>query len=345
MMGEISHHVYEFFKKMGLASVDAKVYVTLLAQGPLTVPKLSQILGMHRPQVFEAVKRLESRGMVISRGGKPAYYMAVEPEIVIKKFNEELRELEKQTLTYLKSLQTKTLESVFGVWLIKDFRVFLRKAEQIINSSKIDIAVCGSMSFIKKLLPNIKNAEEKGVMVYMIVYEVPEEKIELDQLKDLRKVKLAISGDLMVVGDSKSGVLAQRRTWPHKVPRYGLYIEEPALIDYMLHDFFYRWLRGKIIRDEKITLPARFTMHRLALLEAERLVKEGLRMKVKVEGYWVKKGVKDVVEGVLEDIVIDLSTGLMHFKVRTGSRVIRVGGPDAIVEDFASNVITLEVLE
>ncbi|RLG36357.1 MAG: hypothetical protein DRN91_08135 [Candidatus Alkanophagales archaeon] len=331
-------YVIELFKRLGLSSSDAKIYILLLSRGPLSSSKIAEMLTMHRPQVHDSIKRLSAKGLVEVLGGRPSTYRAVDPEILFKVFEKEMKDLRAKAREVLSSLEISAKEVDYGVWMLRSYEGITLKAEGLIEKAQIDLAVCGSEEFILRMIEKLRRARERGVLVYTIVYskECPKRIIPVIK-KYFDKVKWAISGDIMVIADSKEAVLVQRR-----IKDYGLYIREPVLIDYLLHDFFNRWVRGRTIRDSIVKLPRRFTIHRLALLEAKRMVESGKKLSVRVEGRSTKNDTYITIEGLVHDVVLDFSTGLMHFSVETKDGILRVGGPDAIVEECAAHVIELE---
>jgi len=331
-------YVVELFKKLGLSSSDAKVYMTLLLKGPSSQTRIAELLMMHRPQVYASLKRLAMKGLVEILGGRPSIYKAVKPEILLKIFDKEMKNLIKNARRELDAIKISPKELDYGVWMLRSYKGMLLKAETLIEKAQIDLAVCGSEEFILRTLKKLNEAKKRGVLVYIIVYSGRNKIKNISTIKKLfNKVKWAISGDIMVVADSKEAVLIQRR-----IKDYGLYIREPVLIDYLLHDFFNRWVRGKTISDEPIQLPKRFTIHRLALLEARRLLKSGKKLRARIKGRHVEQDEFRVIKGEVSNVVLNFSTGLMHFILNTGDKIVKVGGPDAIAEDYAAYEIKLE---
>ncbi|RLG54951.1 MAG: hypothetical protein DRN99_04075 [Thermoproteota archaeon] len=327
-------------RKMGLTKVEAQIYMYLLAEGPSTLPKIAEGLSMHRPQVYTSLRRLVSKSVVESLGGKPAVFRAVDPEVIVKMFSQEISRLMSDALEKMKSIRSRGGERSVGIWLMRSYEGALAKAESLIEKATVDMAVCGSPEFIMQVAEKLYQAEERGVNVYVLVYSPPGVEFSREKLEKLRKVRWAVSGDTLVVIDSRLGVLTQRRG-VSPAAEYGLIIEEPVILDYILHDFFSRWLRSRVICDRRVRLPTKFTMHRLALLEASRLADEGVRLRARIRGRWVRSGKPMSIEGELVKPVIDLTTGLAHFIVKARGKLIKVGGPDAIVEDGAAHLIEL----
>ena len=328
----------KLFKKLGLSSSDAKVYTMLLLKGPSSPARIAELLTMHRPQVHASLKRLAMKGLVEVLGGRPSTYKAVEPEVLLKIFDKEIGELMKKAKRELDTLKISPKELDYGVWMLRSYKGILLKAEALIEKAQIDLAVCGSEEFILRTLEKLNEARKRGVLVYIILYSGRDKIKSVPLIKKLfNKVKWAISGDIMVVADSKEAILIQRR-----IKDYGLYIREPVLIDYLLHDFFNRWIRGRTISDEPIQLPERFTIHRLALFEARRLLRSGKKLRARIKGRRIEQDEFRVIEGEISNVTLNFSTGLMHFVLKAGGETVKVGGPDAIAEDYAAYEIELE---
>ncbi len=329
------------FRALDLTGFDAKVYATLLAYGPLSPTQLAERLETHRPQVHATLRRLLAKGLVESSRGKPALYRAVPPNILLSIFEKEMSDIEESVKNFFKNLKVRVQPVRHGVWFFKSSRGLMERFKWAVENAQVDLAVCGDASFISKLKGLLLKAQERGVTVYVIVYEIPGISFSGEDVEGFRKVKRAVSGDLMVVADSKIAVLAQRRTGAKSMPGYGLVVEEPVLIDYLLHDYYNRWLRSKTITDEMPKLPVRFTIFRLALVEAKRLLDSGIELWGVFTGRKVG-GKKAVVEGKIVKAFTDPETGVARFIVNINGETVTMGGPDAIVEDYAVEEVLLK---
>lgn len=334
----------QLFKLLDLTGFDAKVYVTLLSTGPASPSRLVEELSTHRPQVHGSLKRLAARGLVEVYSGRPAMYRAVPPDVALDVVEEEYGELVEEARKYLDSLGGGGGDERHGVWMYKSSKGLLSRFAKTIEGAGVDLVACGDAMFLAKLMPLLREAQERGVVVYTLVYEIPGVEFREEVFRGLRKVKKAVSGDLMVIADSKIGVLAQRRLGAEGFPGYGVVVEEPVLIDYLLQDFLYRWRRSAAVRDEALSLPVRLTMFKLATLEAARLLEGEKPLFAEARGRWVRDG-EGSVEGRVVEARIDDTTGIAQIVLDTGGRTVSVGGPDAIIEDFAASEVTLRGAE
>ncbi|RLE62277.1 MAG: hypothetical protein DRN53_04300 [Thermoprotei archaeon] len=339
--------VLKLFKKMDLGMLDARVYLSLLSSGSLSVSRLSEELGVSRPQVYASLNKLFSRGLVERSGGKPVLYRAVEPSTVVKAFESELKKLGRDSLYYLSQIKRKE-EARHNIWVLRSRMGLYRRFKSTIREAEKDLIIRGSVSFIRRLLKEIINAQKRGVIVYTMTYNPLKHKeynsisYELKYLaKTLSKLRIALPGDHYIIRDSSLAVISYEKWRAFKRSSYGLVVEEPILINYIVSDFFRNWYESKEICDKEVKLPVSLTFHKLALLEIDKLLKKGMKLVGSFKGWWTYTGRRGVVEGEITDTFIDTRRGLMYFGVHTEGGYIRVGGPDATIEEFAMEEVTI----
>jgi len=73
-------------KNLGLTSYEAKIYLTLLERNTLTVPEISRLAQVPRPSAYEALDKLMSKGMCISKPGHTKKYSASDPTVLQERF-------------------------------------------------------------------------------------------------------------------------------------------------------------------------------------------------------------------------------------------------------------------
>lgn len=329
----------EFFATLGLSKFSAELYWVLATKGPMSLSELSETLGAKPPQLHNYLKELAQIGLVEVSYGKPNIYRAVPPAVVEKVFDERVKELREQALNLLQSGYSsgrRTGREEYLVYVLRNWRSFLAKTEEVIKEATVDLVVCGDARFVGSLSKVLEAKEREGVNVYVLLYEVPGISIDREAVPGVRKVKRYVSGDIAVIADSRLAVVAQRRMGPLSAPSYGLVIEEPVLIDFLQHDFFNRWVRSEVLRDEPIKLPTSFTFFRLALLEVDSLLKRGCRLRAAIYGMHLKEGKEKLVEGEVAGVLLDGATGLAQLVLSVGSERVTVGSEDAVVEDIAA---------
>lgn len=336
-MSPVDEDILELFRVLGAGRLGAKIYCALLSSGQMTLSRLSEETGIVAPQLYQYLKRLETLGLIEVSRGKPNLYRAVSPDVLEAVYKEKLERVGKRALEKLRSMPRRVQadERSYGVFVLRSWRSFRARVLEEIKTANYDILMCGDSAFMKGYWDELEEKEKKGVNVYVILYEVPG--IPLDE-KAVRvtKVRRAVSGDIMAILDSKVALVAQRRIGPRDVPEYGLVVEEPVLVDYLEHEFFHRWLRGEVLRDSPLRLPSVFTVHRLAALEIRELLSKGRKLRATVYGRFVGTKNEAVLEGVVTGVTLDEKRGVTHLTLETPTGTVRVGGPDAILEEFAA---------
>ncbi|MEM0335800.1 MAG: TrmB family transcriptional regulator sugar-binding domain-containing protein [Thermofilum sp.] len=332
----------QLLRILGLTGLEAELYLLLLERGPLSAPEISDYLARHRPQIHVALTRLSSKGYIEELGGRPKKYRAVNPTTLLEMFTKEFESMTKKALEYMKSIAKPAPEERFGVWVVREPEVAKSRMADLFDEARIDALVMGDIKFIHLIADRLEKAVKRGVNVYVLSYSLGERgaRFLMEDLPFLRKLRVAISGDIVVVVDSQlGGVLKARPTLPM---RHGFLVEERTLIDYLSHDFVNRWVGARVVVDEKLELPARFTFHRLALYEAKRMLLENRKLRLRAVGYETDTGARATIEGKILDAVLELPAGYAHFKVDTGSGIVRVGGLDAIAEEIAGEYFEIQ---
>jgi sugar-specific transcriptional regulator TrmB len=325
----------QLLRFLGLTGLEAELYLLLLERGPMSAPEISDHLVKHRPQIHVALTRLSSKGYIEELGGRPKKFRAVDPQLLLNIFLRDFDVLAKKALGYMQSIAKPAPEERFGVWVIREPEIAKNRLAELLDGATTDALIMGDVKFIHMLSERIENAIKRGVRVYVLTYSLGERgaKFILEDMPFLKKLRVAISGDLVVVVDSeRGGVLKARPTLP---TRHGYLIEERTLTDYLSHDFMNRWVNAKVVVDENYDLPWKFTFHRIALYETKKLLLENRKLRLRVKGYEIDTGARVEIEGNILDAVLDVPAGFAHFKVETSSGIVRVGGLDAIVEEVA----------
>lgn len=81
--------------ELGLNEHEAKVYVMLLQKQNYTASELAKVSHTNRTQTYDILARLTKRGMVMETLGSVKKYSAVEPDVVMVQFKEDLNKQKK----------------------------------------------------------------------------------------------------------------------------------------------------------------------------------------------------------------------------------------------------------
>lgn len=175
-------------EQLGLTKNEAKIYLALLDKGPSLAGNISQLTGIHRRSVYDAVERLIKKGIIgYIKQNNRKYFEAVDPENLFKLLKEKeecLNSIMPKLKVRHKYVQKKQETNFFkGKDGLKS--IF----EDQLNSK--EIFILGASSTANKILKYYfnwfdKRRVQKKVLVHMITTD-KEIKIPLAKIKYLPK--------------------------------------------------------------------------------------------------------------------------------------------------------------
>ena len=99
------------FKQLGFTAYEAKAYLALLRQNPVTRYELSKNSGVPRSAIYDIIRKLENLGAVNALYVQPEKYIPLPPDQLLalleRQFNERIEGFFRTTLTALITSKTK----------------------------------------------------------------------------------------------------------------------------------------------------------------------------------------------------------------------------------------------
>ena len=167
----------DYLIEAGLNKYEAKVYLTLIAEGVSTAKNISDITGIPYGKVYEIINSLCTKGFSIILPTKPMKCQAVSPQEAIKtlkkKTEERFQELEKTVIDELNPMYTKTKEFVEPkglFWVINGRANINKKIEKLIEDAGKHINIFISENGLKRLVihkEKLEEAHKKGVKIHV----------------------------------------------------------------------------------------------------------------------------------------------------------------------------------
>jgi len=114
MSKNIDHNLFSTLASLGLNEKEAKVYITLLQKGEMGAIKISQIIGLHRQFVYNALSVLREKGLVVQLGTTRTIWKAQNPRRFIALAEEHERQA-KQVVEELLALKEEKAGQEFEV--------------------------------------------------------------------------------------------------------------------------------------------------------------------------------------------------------------------------------------
>ncbi len=105
--GKISDSEIEgILETIGLSAREARVYLVLAREGKLTAAQIARMANLARPEAYEVLHKLETKGFIYSMLGKPAKFEPVDPLTIRNRIMQE----ERKRLSSVEAGMTKILE-------------------------------------------------------------------------------------------------------------------------------------------------------------------------------------------------------------------------------------------
>lgn len=196
--------------RLGLTDYEARAYIALLRDNPLTAYEISKNSGIPSSKVYEVITKMESKQIVQSIHGERArMFIPTPPDEFIESFRTEMENNIYSVKTELKGF--KATRATSYTWHISDYEGLIAKARRIIETTQKNMLLSTWRQEAKALIMSLNNAEKRGVKIAIIHYGAPN--ITCGQLyrhpvEDTRFSKEGIRG-FSLVSDSKEALIGK----------------------------------------------------------------------------------------------------------------------------------------
>jgi HTH-type transcriptional regulator, sugar sensing transcriptional regulator len=150
--------------ELGFAESEAKAYLTLLEQGPLTGYELAKVSGIPRGNVYKVLEKMELRGAAMRlEGDGSTRYVAVSPEEVLPRLAEAVQRTAERARALLQSVPRPPEAS--QVWNLRGYQALMDGARSLIRSAResLTIAICREEAPV--LAADMRAAKERGIEI------------------------------------------------------------------------------------------------------------------------------------------------------------------------------------
>jgi sugar-specific transcriptional regulator TrmB len=170
----------KIFKDIGLTNSETLVYTTLLKTGSIKVGELTKETNLHRSRIYEAINRLQEKGLVsyvIKNNIK--YFEASDPDNLITYIEEKKAELN-QKETSIKKLIPELKKQISPLKPHAEAHVFSGKEgfktiRKDVLRQKQDIYLIGAVGkedkYLKYFFPNFEKLRIKNNIKQKILYD------------------------------------------------------------------------------------------------------------------------------------------------------------------------------
>jgi len=175
--------ILQTLKSAGLNTYEAKCYLALFERDTLTVPEVSKLAGIPRPNAYEALENLLSKGMCVARPGNTKRYGPSDPAILEEKLHSQAAKATEIEIANLEKKEEQILEKAKAAEnninsLISDLKP--RYEEGTLKLGPLDYIeiVKGSHQIHKRFMQLVAEAEHEILAFTKPPYTNPREKLE-----------------------------------------------------------------------------------------------------------------------------------------------------------------------
>ncbi|MDY0091484.1 MAG: TrmB family transcriptional regulator [Candidatus Vecturithrix sp.] len=169
----MQENALKHLKNLGFTEYEAKTYLALLQQSPLTGYAVARISGVPRSKIYEVLGNLVERGDVLVSYGEPVQYAPKPPKEL---FTSRRRTLEQQF-----AAAEKGLEEFLGkntptdlIWDIRGREEILFRIREVIGRAKKQILLQIWKDDAPEIRESLSAASQRGVTITVVAYGEPD---------------------------------------------------------------------------------------------------------------------------------------------------------------------------
>lgn len=155
-------NIEEELTYFNFSTMESKIYLVLIKHGDLNGSQISKILNCSRSTVYDSLKTMYEKGVVILYSGDVKLYSAKNPNILMEEITQKSIEKANILKNELNKVNKRKKENEY--WNIKGEKSLKSKLSQIINDAKSDIYINSNYS-LKMIEKELKEAYDRGVRI------------------------------------------------------------------------------------------------------------------------------------------------------------------------------------
>jgi Cd2+/Zn2+-exporting ATPase len=194
--------------QIGFTEYEAKVYTTLLETSPATGYRISKQSGVPRSMVYETLRRLHGRGVVLENiEGRATLYRPLPPEVLLDQYVGDHQRLIAVLRTGLQ--ERYSAQKMEGAWSISGHSAVLAYAEQLIREAEEEVSLVLNDQDLEMLRGEISAVSAAGVAVHALL--TGEGKLEYGNVLHHPPLESELQGlldTLLVVIDNTEALIA-----------------------------------------------------------------------------------------------------------------------------------------
>ncbi len=169
-------------QRLGLNQYESKTYLALASSRASTATELSDVANIPRPRVYDVLTKLDKKGFIVTKPGRPAKYAAVPISTAISTLKRERKDNLEKEIAELDNLEKRLSPKLSGenspmtdegdVFVITDRKSIYSAIEELIKKSKGNILLASNKQGLARKReeygPLLHMAQKRGVNVRLV---------------------------------------------------------------------------------------------------------------------------------------------------------------------------------
>ncbi len=153
-------------EQVGFSTYEARVYLGLLQQNPITGYQLSKLSGVPRSRIYETLERLTAKGFAVALQTEPAEYSPLAARELVAQLQQQFE----GTLSTLKAELKKasSAQATENLWNLRGRADILARARAMVSHAQESIYLVGWGETLQELQPELEAANRRAVRIVMI---------------------------------------------------------------------------------------------------------------------------------------------------------------------------------
>ncbi|MGL4687757.1 MAG: TrmB family transcriptional regulator [Fusobacteriaceae bacterium] len=214
-------------EKLGLSIKESEIYYELVKCPSSNGSKIAKKLGYPRTTVYDILAKLLSKGYILSlQEGEITSYVAINPELLLKRAKEEMDNATKILEKEFKEVDVNSLEAQF--YNLNSEAGVIERISQMLSSSEKEVYINTNWD-LRKFKDIFKILKKRGVRVILFSFKKVDYKdlgIEVYYRNEIKEEGTEGNKRILVVSDMKKAIIASNYSGTFN----GTYSENKLLI-------------------------------------------------------------------------------------------------------------------
>jgi sugar-specific transcriptional regulator TrmB len=157
-------------QELGFSQYEARCYVGLLNKEPQTGYSVAKITGVPQPKVYEALRKLVSRGAAFELAGSPVRFLPIPPAKLLDALESGVNQHLQEARVAAAALVDEEVPGVELLVSLQGWATIVESAVRIINQSALRIYISASVAQIGDLEVPLRDAADRGVNIVALCF-------------------------------------------------------------------------------------------------------------------------------------------------------------------------------